>query len=140
MEKEKASDSAACKSVVSPHTQPAEEVAGFLEVQPDVGLSSENATQRYRQYGPNRLSETPPRSPWSVFLGQFKSILILILIGTAVIAALIGSVKDAVVIFVVVLINATVGFYQEYRAERSLAALKNMLPAKTYVRRDSKKL
>ncbi len=140
MEKEKASDSAACKSVVSPHTQPAEEVAGFLEVQPDVGLSSEKATQRYRQYGPNRLSETPPRSPWSVFLGQFKSILILILIGTAVLAALIGSVKDAVVIFVVVLINATVGFYQEYRAERSLAALKNMLPAKTYVRRDGKKL
>ncbi len=140
MEKEKTSDSTASKSVLLPHTQPTEEVAGFLDVLPDVGLSSEKATQRYRQYGPNRLSETPPRSPWSVYLGQFKSILILILIGTAVLSAFIGSVKDAVVIFVVVLINATVGFYQEYRAERSLAALKNMLPAKTVVRRDGKKL
>lgn len=140
MEKETTNHSAAPKSVLSPHTQPTEEVAGILGVQPDAGLSSATATQRYQQYGPNRLTEAPPRSPWSVFFGQFKSILILILIGAAVLAAFIGNVKDAVVIFVVVLINATVGFYQEYRAERSLAALKNMLPAKTRLRRDGKKL
>lgn len=140
MSKETANHSATPKSVLSPHTQPAEAVADFFGVQPDVGLSSAIAAQRHRQYGPNRLSEVPPRSPWSVYLGQFKSVLILILIGAAVLAAFIGNVKDAVVILVVVLINATVGFYQEYRAERSLAALKNMLPAKTQVRRDGKKL
>jgi P-type Ca2+ transporter type 2C len=140
MSKETTNHSATPKSVLSPHTQPTEEVAGFLDVQPDVGLSSATATQRYQKYGPNRLSETPPRAPRSVFLGQFKSILILILIGAAVLAAFIGNVKDAVVILVVVFINATVGFYQEYRAERSLAALKNMLPAKTHVRRDGKTL
>lgn len=126
--------------VLSPHTQAMEDVAVLLGVQPDVGLSGAIAAQRYRQYGPNRLSETPARSPWSVYLGQFKSVLILILIGAAVLAASIGNVKDAVVILVVVLINATVGFYQEYRAERSLTALKNMLPAKTHVRRDGRKI
>lgn len=140
MSKETTNHSAAPKSVLSPHIQPTEEVADFLGVLPDIGLSGATATHRYRQYGPNRLSETPPRSPRSVFLGQFKSILILILIGAAVLAAFIGNVKDAVVILVVVLINATVGFYQEYRAERSLTALRKMLPAKTHVRRDGRKL
>lgn len=140
MGKETTSHFAAPKSVLSPHTQTAEEVASILGVQPDTGLSSATATQRYQQYGPNRLSESPPRSPWAVFLGQFKSILIFILIGAAILAAFIGNIKDAVVIIVVVLVNATVGFYQEYRAERSLVALKNMLPAETRVRRDGKKL
>jgi len=123
-----------------PHTQTAEEVTARLEVRPEVGLSSTQTRQRYLQYGPNRLSEAPPRSAWLVFLGQFKSILILILIGAALLAALIGNIKDAVVILAVVLINASVGFYQEYRAERSLTALKSMLPVKTYVRRDGQKL
>lgn len=74
-----------------------------------------------------------------MFFGQFKSILILILIGAALLAALIGNLKDAVVILTVVVINAVVGFYQEYRAEQSLAALKGMLPVKTHVRREGEK-
>jgi Ca2+-transporting ATPase len=123
-----------------PHTQTAEEVTARLEVRPDVGLSSTQARQRYSQYGPNRLSEAAARSAWTVFFAQFKSILITILIGAALLAAVIGNIKDAVVILAVVLINASVGFYQEYRAEQSLAALKNMLPVKTRVRRDGKKL
>ena len=125
--------------VPSPHTLAAEEVAARLEVRPDLGLSGQHARQRRVQYGLNRLPEAPPRSAWLVFFGQFKSILILILIGAALLSALIGSVKDAFVILAVVVINAAVGFYQEYRAERSLAALKEMLPAKTRVRREGEK-
>ncbi|MDX1693312.1 MAG: HAD-IC family P-type ATPase [Ketobacteraceae bacterium] len=123
----------------SAHAQPIVAVADRLGVQADTGLSGEEASRRLRQQGPNVLAEVPPRSPWQVFISQFRSLLILILIGAACLAAFIGNLKDAIVIFVVVLINCSVGFYQEYRAERSLAALRSMLPARTRVRREGRK-
>jgi P-type Ca2+ transporter type 2C len=118
------------------HTLSAEVTAARLGVRPDAGLTSIEARARLSRVGPNRLPQVPARSPWRVLLAQFKSILILILLGAVVLAASIGSTKDAVVILAVVLINALVGFYQEYRAERSLAALKSMLPSQARVRRD----
>lgn len=116
------------------------EAAQRLNVRPSMGLALPEAASRLASVGFNRLAGQPPRSPWLLFLSQFKSILILILIGAATLAALIGNVKDASVILAVVVINAIVGFYQEYRAERSLAALRKMLPLRTHVRRDGKKL
>ena len=121
---------------VAPHTLDAEAVAALLEVRPETGLSAQQALERLARVGPNRLPQAPARSPWRVLLAQFKSILILILLGAVVLAALVGSTKDALVILAVVVINALVGFYQEYRAERSLAALKSMLPSQARVRRD----
>ena len=121
---------------IAAHTLDAPAVAESLEVGPDVGLGAQEALARLARFGPNRLPQALARSPWCVLLAQFKSILILILLGAVVLAALVGSTKDAVVILAVVLINALVGFYQEYRAERSLAALKSMLPSKARVRRD----
>jgi P-type Ca2+ transporter type 2C len=123
-----------------PHMQTAEAVTVAFDVRPNVGLSSAQVRTRLSQFGLNRLSEAATRSAWTLFFGQFKSILILILMGAALLAALIGNMKDAIVILTVVLINASVGFYQEYRAEQSLLALKNMLPVKTRVRRDGQKL
>ncbi|WP_415229452.1 cation-translocating P-type ATPase [Psychromonas sp.] len=123
-----------------PHTHSAQEVTAKLEVEHQSGLSTKQVKQRYSQNGPNLLPEAPARSPWSVFLIQFRSILILILLAAVLLSALIGNIKDAVVIFIVVLINTTMGFYQEYRAERSLAALKDMLPVKTQVKRDAQKI
>ena len=75
-----------------------------------------------------------------MFLIQFRSLLILILLAAVLFSALIGNIKDAVVILVVVLINTSMGFYQEYRAELSLAALKEMLPVKKHVKRDGQKI
>ena len=121
---------------VAPHTLDAEAVAALLDVRPEAGLTAQEALARLSRVGPNRLPQAPARSPWRVLLAQFKSILILILLGAVVLAALVGSTKDALVILAVVVINALVGFYQEYRAERSLAALKSMLPSKARVRRD----
>jgi P-type Ca2+ transporter type 2C len=72
-------------------------------------------------------------------LAQFKGLMTLILLGAALVAAWVGSSKDASVILAVVIINALVGFYQEYRAERSLDALKSMLPAHATVRRDHRR-
>ena len=123
-----------------PHALAADDIAMHLDVRMDMGLSAEQVRQRKEHYGPNQLPEAPPRSAWWVFFSQFKSILILILIGAALLAALIGNIKDALVILTVVVINAFVGFYQEYRAEQSLAALKGMLPVKARVRREGKKI
>ena len=111
-----------------------------LDVNPATGLASPVAAARMASAGPNCLAPPPPRSPWLLFISQFKSVLILVLVGAAGLAALIGNIKDASVILAVVVINAIVGFYQEYRAEKSLAALRKMLPLRTHVRRDGVKL
>jgi Ca2+-transporting ATPase len=127
-------------TVDSAHTQSAQQVIARLNVEHQAGLSSVLAKERYYQDGPNLLPDEPARPAWSVFLIQFRSILILILLAAVLLSALIGNIKDAVVILVVVLINTSMGFYQEYRAERSLAALKEMLPIKTHVKRDSQNI
>ena len=118
------------------HTLDADAVAELLVVRPGIGLSAREALVRLMRMGPNRLPQTPARTPWRVLLAQFKSILILILLGAVALAALVGNTRDALVILAVVVVNALVGFYQEYRAERSLTALKSMLPSRARVRRD----
>ena len=118
------------------HQVSATEATKRLGVNPATGLSSEEAAARLRHYGPNRLEETPPRSRWLLLADQFKGVLILVLIGAAVLAAIIGDLTDAVVILTVVFINAFLGFSQEQRAEESLAALKKMLAPTAEVRRE----
>jgi len=122
------------------HNAEIADVARRLAVSPDAGLSAGEAASRLQSGGANRLAGPTPRSPWWLFLSQFKSVLILVLIGAAALAALIGNVRDAGVILAVVVINAIVGVDQEYRAERSLAALSEMLPQKSHARRDGQKL
>ncbi len=120
------------------HTANTDAVASALDVRADVGLGHQQSAERLAKWGSNALPVTPPRSPWRVLLAQFKSVMIVILLGAALLAAWVGSVKDASVILAVVIINALVGFYQEYRAERSLDALKSMLSANATVRRDGR--
>ena len=127
-------------SGAAPHTLALDALAAQQDVRPEFGLSAEQVGQRKEKHGPNQLPEAPQRSAWRVFFAQFRSMLIMILIGAATLAALIGNTKDALVIVAVVLINATVGFYQELRAEQSLAALKGMLPVRARVRREGKKI
>lgn len=106
-----------------------------LQADPQQGLSAQEAAQRLRHYGANRLLEAKPRPLWLKFLDQFKNLLVLILLGAAVLAWLIGDIKDSIVILLVVAFNAALGFYQEHRAERTLAALKQMLAPQAHVRR-----
>lgn len=121
---------------VSWHALPAARCVDQLAVDPVAGLNREEVLRRLAGHGANRLAEKPPRPAWQKFLDQFKSLLVLILIGAAVLAGAIGDLKDAIVIGVVVLLNATLGFFQEHRAEAALAALKNMLAPSARVRRD----
>ena len=128
----------AASSASTWHVLGADEAVQFLGVDPQAGLELQEVRSRAGLHGPNRLAEKPPRSPWILFFGQFKSPLILVLILAAALAASIGKLTDGAVILTVVLLNAALGFYQEYRAEQSLAALKKMLPAKARVRREGK--
>ncbi|MDO8890939.1 MAG: cation-translocating P-type ATPase [Sulfurimicrobium sp.] len=99
------------------------------------GLSKAEARQRLERHGPNRLREKAPRPAWMKFLDQFKDLLVIVLLGAAILAGAIGDIKDAVVILIVVVFNAGLGFYQEHRAEATLAALKSMLAQHARVRR-----
>ncbi|MFA7279430.1 MAG: HAD-IC family P-type ATPase, partial [Sterolibacterium sp.] len=118
------------------YTLTTEQVATDLGCDPARGLDLGEAAERLARVGPNRLAEKPPRPIWRKFLDQFKSLLVLILLGAAVVAGAIGDWKDAVVIAIVVLLNAALGFFQEHRAESALVALKNMLAPTARVRRD----
>jgi Ca2+-transporting ATPase len=102
------------------------------------GLSQTEAAERLKRYGSNKLAEKPPKPAWLLLFSQFKSFLIVVLIAAALLAAAIGDITDGAVILVVVIINALLGFYQEFQAEQSLAALKKMLALHAEVRRDGR--
>ncbi|MGA5710469.1 cation-translocating P-type ATPase [Streptomyces cellulosae] len=114
----------------------AAEVADLLAVVPATGLSTADAEQRAAAWGANELAEPVRRPQWLRLLDQFRSWLIGILLAAAVVAGIIGEIKDALVITVVLFINATIGYLQERRAERSLEALRQMLVPTARVRRD----
>ena len=118
------------------HTLTAENAAQALAVETARGLSGAEAEVRLQRFGENRLAEVKPRPAWLKFLDQFRNFLVIVLLFAAVLAWAIGELKDAVVILLVVLFNAGLGFYQEHRAERTLAALKGMLAARARIRRD----
>ncbi len=118
------------------HALPTPEVARRLDCDAHQGLSADAAARRLRSHGPNRLDQKPPRPAWRRLADQFANLLVLVLIGAAVVAGLLGEVKDAIVIGVVVLLNATLGYVQENRAERALAALRDILAPTARVRRD----
>ena len=122
------------------HSLAPDKVASELTVDPARGLPVDEAQSRLAAHGPNRLAEKPPRPAWRKFVDQFRTVLIGILVVAAGLAFLIGDVKDMTVILIVVVFNAVLGFYQEQRAEQSLAALKQMLALKARVRRDGHKL
>jgi len=102
------------------------------------GLSSQEAAQRLATNGPNELKEGKPISPLQIFLGQFKSLIIWILIAAGVISGVLGEVVDAIAILAIVVLNAVIGFYQEFNAEKSIAALKKLTAPQAKVRRDGK--
>lgn len=118
------------------HQLRAEQVMAALGMDLLTGLSTVEAAARLDNVGPNRLTGEPPRPGWKVFVDQLRSGLFLILLAAAALAAVVGDVKNAAIIGAVVLLNATIGFIQERKATRSLAALKQMLVPVAVVRRD----
>ena len=103
------------------------------------GLSEAEAKKRNLEFGLNELVEKEKPGPIRLFLGQFKEILIIILIFAAIAAYYVGDAIDAIVILIVVVINAVVGFIQEYRAEKAMEKLKGLISNEAVVIRDGKK-
>jgi Ca2+-transporting ATPase len=102
------------------------------------GLSAEAAASELLRHGPNILTESSRRHPLAMLAAQFTDFMILVLIAAAVIAGLVGEPQDSIVIVVIVLLNGLLGFVQEYRAERAMAALKQMAAPMANVIRDGK--
>ena len=99
------------------------------------GLAGAEAEARLRRVGANRLPDRPPTPLWRVLLRQFRSPLIYLLAGAAVLSVVVGEAKDAGFIAVVLVLNALIGGYQEWRAERSSRALQKLLTVRAAVMR-----
>ncbi|MHB8880556.1 MAG: cation-translocating P-type ATPase [Thermodesulfovibrionales bacterium] len=107
------------------HQKTVEDVTGELNTSLQ-GLSSEEVQKRLLEYGPNELKEKTKKTPLMMFLDQFKDFMILVLIAAAIISGIVGDPEDTIAIVIIVLLNAVIGFVQEYRAEKAIAALKKM--------------
>ncbi len=101
------------------------------------GLSSADAAARLNEYGPNELKEGKRKTALLMILDQFKDFMIIVLIGAAIISGLMGEIVDTLAITAIILLNAIIGFIQEYRAEKAMDALKQMAAPLAVVMRDS---
>ena len=108
------------------HTFQHEALARELQSHAQTGLSEEEARFRLSQQGLNELPEAPPASPFTLFFAQFSNLIVWVLIGAAILSGLLQEWLDAGAILAIVFLNALLGFVQEYKAERSLAALKRL--------------
>ncbi len=104
------------------------------------GLSREEADRRLEEFGYNELEGRKKVTPLQIFLRQFKDIFVIILLIATAISFLIGETVDALIIAVIVILNAVVGFYQEYRSEKALEAMKKLTAPKARVLRDGKEV
>ena len=99
-------------------------------------LSNNDAKSRYEMYWPNAIQSKNKNSAFKIFLSQFTSPLVIILIAAAVISFLIWEKVDAIIILAVVILNALLGFFQEYKADKAIQSLKEMAWLKAKVLRD----
>ena len=102
------------------------------------GLTAPIAAEKLLQVGPNQLQEGKKKTIVGIFFGQFKDVMIVILLTAAIVSGIIGDLKDTIVILIIVFLNAIVGFIQEYRAEKAMDALKQMAITQAKVLRDGK--
>jgi P-type Ca2+ transporter type 2C len=112
-----------------------QQVAARLGTDPELGLSVEEATRRLTAVGPNQLQAAKRRPRWPLFLAQFTNTMIMVLLAAAVVTAILGDLKDTVVIVAVVVLNAIISFVQELRAEEAITALQRMSAPQAHITR-----
>lgn len=114
-----------------------EEITASFSVTPN-GLSALEAAERLKKYGPNTLPPPKAKNIWFIFLSQFLSPLIYVLIGAAILSAIARETSDALFIAAIIVINAILGTWQEWQAENSAAALKSLVTVRARIKRDGK--
>ncbi|MCC8195871.1 MAG: cation-translocating P-type ATPase [Ruminococcus sp.] len=102
------------------------------------GLSEQDVEKRLKEFGYNRLKSKSKKNPVGIFLSQFKDIMVMVLLGATVISVAMGEIYDAVTIILIVLMNAILGFIQEYRTEKTMEALEKLTAPTARVIRDGK--
>ena len=112
------------------YSRKAEDVLKELNVAAG-GLSLSEAKRRLEQYGLNEIREEKKISPLKIFISQFKSVVVWILIAATIVSTILGEYVDAIVVAVILLLIAVLGFVQEYRAEKAIDALKKMASYRT---------
>jgi len=101
-------------------------------------LTSAEAERRLREFGPNRPPEAAPPSPWLLFAAQFRSLVVYILFAAAGVSFFLGDIIEALAIAVILLLNAGLGFFQEYRSQKALEALQSLVAPQATVVRDGR--
>lgn len=117
-----------------------QEAGQTLETSLETGLTSSEVKKRQEQYGLNELVRKEGATLLSMFLSQFKDILVLILIGASIVSIMVGEVTDSLVIIGIVIVNAALGVFQEFRANKAMEALKKMTAPNAKVIRDGAQL
>jgi P-type Ca2+ transporter type 2C len=107
-----------------------------LQTSSEEGLSEGEASKRMQQYGPNAIAEKKRTSDWIIFLNQFKSFIIYVLIAATLISALLGEWIETIVILIILILNAFLGYLQESRAGKSIEALKKLASLRALVVRE----
>ncbi len=136
---------------IQSHAIDFEEVTEKMNTSTEIGLAEKEVLNRLEKYGRNELIKEKGKTAWQIFIGQFKDFLIYLLLFAILISILIGIYEsgktgevwaseytDAAVIGIILIVNAVLGFYQEYQAEKSLESLKKLAPHFAKVRRDGK--
>ena len=110
----------------------------WLKVDPEQGLSEAEVQERREIFGPNAIPEQRTRGPLRMFFGQFADYMIFVLMVAGLISGLLGDITDTIAVIIIVVLNAIIGFVQEYRAERAVAALRRLASASAQVLREGK--
>ncbi|MCB0128577.1 MAG: HAD-IC family P-type ATPase, partial [Caldilineaceae bacterium] len=120
------------------YLQSVPETLDGLHVDPQTGLDSATVNARQAEHGPNELLDKGAKSPWRILWEQFSATMVLILIGAGVLSIFLGKANESISIFAIVILFGLLGFVQEYRAEKAMAALKQMSVPNVRVRRNGK--
>lgn len=120
------------------HTQKIQELTQQLKTNPEKGLSENEALSRLKQYGPNQLEQKPGKSLLRMFAEQLNNALIYVLFAAVIVTVMLQEYIDAVIILVVIAVNAVLGVYQEKKAGKALESLQQLTFPKSTVKRDGK--